>query len=168
MLGLNKSLCPRDYIFYHTDYDEERDFHGGSALLLRQDVAHTKIALQTNLQAVAVQMFSKRKYTICSIYLPPSNNLNHNLIQELNNLIDQLPRPFLLLGDLNGRHPMWGDTLSNPRGNIIHSLIEDRELAIINTGEPTHFHVQTGTFSVIDLSLCSPECFFGLLLESHG
>ena len=54
---------------------------------------------------------------------------------------------------------MWGDTTSNPRGNIIYSLIEDRELAIINTGEPTHFHVQTGTFSAIDLSVCSPDCF---------
>ena len=91
MLGLNKTLCPPDYVFYHIDYDEERNNHGGSALLLRRDVAHINISLQTNLQAIAVQMFSKRKYTICSIYLPPSSNLNHNLVQDLNNLIDQLP-----------------------------------------------------------------------------
>ena len=106
MLGLNKTLCPRDYVFYHIDYDEERNNNGGSALLLRRDVAHMKIALQTNLQAIAVQIFTKRKYTICSIYLPPSNDLNPNLVQDLSNLIDQLLRPFLLLGDFNGRHPM--------------------------------------------------------------
>ena len=91
MLGLNKTLCPRDYVSYNSDNDEERDHHGGSALLFRCDVPHRKIVLQTNLQAVAVQMFSKRNYTICSLYLPPSNNLNHNLIQELNNLTEQLP-----------------------------------------------------------------------------
>ena len=60
MLGL-KSLCPRDYILYHSDYDEERDNHGGSALLFRRDVPHRKMPLQTNLQAVAVQMFTKKK-----------------------------------------------------------------------------------------------------------
>ena len=54
---------------------------------------------------------------------------------------------------------MWGDTVSNSRGNVIYPFIEDQELAIINTGEPTHFHVQTGTFSAIDLSICSPDCF---------
>ena len=53
MLG-RKVLCPRDYLFYHTEYDEERDYHGGSSLLVRRDVPHMKIPLQTELQAVAV------------------------------------------------------------------------------------------------------------------
>ena len=78
---------------------------------------------------------------------------------DLDNVIRQLPRPFLLLGDFNGRHPMWGDTVSNTRGNIIYPFIEDQELAVLNTGDPTHFHIQTETFSVIDLSLSSPDCF---------
>ena len=97
MLGLDNTLCPRDYVSYHIDYDEERNNHGGSALLLRRDVAHKKIVLQTNLQAIAVQMYSKRKYAICSLYLPPSSDLNCNLVQELNSITDQLPRPLLLL-----------------------------------------------------------------------
>ena len=120
MLG-RKILFPKGYVFYHTDYNVERDFHGGSALLLRRDVPHMKLPLQTELQAVAVQIFSKRKYTVCSIYLPPSYDVNCNLVQNLNYLVNQLPRPYLLLGDFNGRHPMWGDILSNSRGNTVFS-----------------------------------------------
>ena len=159
MLGQNNTLCPREYLSYHIDYDEERDSHGGSCLMIRRDITHSKIPLQTDLQAVAVQLCLKRKYTICSIYIPPCNGINNVLVQNLDNLIRQLPRPFLLLGDFNGRHPLWGDTVSNVRGNIIFPFIEDQELAILNTGDPTHFHVQTETFSSIDLSLSSPDCF---------
>ena len=54
---------------------------------------------------------------------------------------------------------MWGDVVSNARGNLLDSFIEDEELAVLNTGEPTHFHIQTGTFSAIDISLCSPDCY---------
>ena len=78
MLG-HKVLCPKDYIFYHTDFDEERENHGGSAVLIRRDLPHTKISLQTELEAVAVQIYTKRKYTLCSIYVPPSNRMNVNL-----------------------------------------------------------------------------------------
>ena len=67
MLGQNK-LCPREYSFYHNK-PEVNHRHGGSALLLRKDVVHAKIPLQTDLQAVAVKIFAKRNYTICSICL---------------------------------------------------------------------------------------------------
>ena len=164
MLG-QKHLCPRQYLSYYTDYDADRGHHGGCALFLRSDVAHLQIPLQTELQVIAVQMHTQRKYTICSLYLPPANNLDQDLKQKLVNLLDQLPRPFILLGDFNGRHPMWGDVISNARGNLIDSFIEEEELAILNTGKPTHFHVQTGTFSAIDISLCSPNCYLDFSWE---
>ena len=42
---------------------------------------------------------------------------------------------------------------------MIASLIEHEDISILNTGEPTHFQVQTGTFSMIDLSICSSNCY---------
>ena len=91
MMGQNKTLCPRDYVSYHIDYNEERGSHGGSCVLVRQDIAHVKIPLQTGLQAIAVQLCLKRKYTICSIYIPPCSRLNHNLVQGVDDVIRQLP-----------------------------------------------------------------------------
>ena len=72
MLGQNK-LCPIEYIFYQNEHQADEGRHGGSGLLIRRDIVHAKIPLQTNLQAVVVQVFTKKKYSICSIYLPPGN-----------------------------------------------------------------------------------------------
>ena len=72
MVGNTTHLCPKDYVCYCTDYDPVRGSHGGCALLVRYDVAHSSFTLQTALQAVAIQLHLKKKYTIVSLYLPPS------------------------------------------------------------------------------------------------
>ncbi len=71
------------------------------------------------------------------------------------NLVRDVSAPCLVLGDFNGLHPLWGHCITNPRGVLLASLVEDEELGIVNSGEITHFHSQTGVFAVIDLSLCS-------------
>ncbi|KJV98875.1 hypothetical protein RAMDARK_1872 [Rickettsia amblyommatis str. Darkwater] len=35
-------------------------------------------------------------------------------LQELQGLVGQLPQPFLILGDFNAHHPMWGSTRQTP------------------------------------------------------
>ena len=68
--------------------------------MVKSSVPHSQFDLNTNLQAVAVHVIlSKKKVTICSIYLPPSDTLSKN---SLLNLTDQLPHPFILVGDFNG------------------------------------------------------------------
>ena len=46
------------------------------------------------------------------------------------------------------------------------------DIALLNTGEPTHFHTQTSSLSAIDLSFCSPVLFpdltWQVLEEPHG
>ena len=162
MMGNSRVPCPREYFSYHTEYDRERGSHGGCGMFIRGDIAHTPITLQTPLQAVAVQLNLDRLYTVCSLYLPPNERISEN---NLSNLCQQLPQPFLLLGDMNGRHYMWGDSTANSRGDLLLSLIERDSLGILNTGEPTHFHIQTGTLSMIDLSVCSPNCLLDFSWE---
>ena len=60
---------------------------------------------------------------------------------------------------------MWGDVISNQRGNMIADYIAKEDISVLNTGEPTHFHVQTGTFSRIDLSISSSDCYLDFLWE---
>ena len=120
MVGINKAPCPRDYSLFHTEYNAERGSHGGSALLIRNDIPHSHIDLHTSFQAVAVQVNLNRCYTICSLYLPPSEYIS---ARELSTLFQQLPQPFLVLGDVNGRHYMWGDTVTNRRGDILFFLL---------------------------------------------
>ena len=151
----NHTPCPREYASYRTTYDPDVGSHGGCIIYVRQDVPCIPVNIASNLQVVAVQIDLGRRYTLCSIYLPPNEAVAY---EDLTNLLEQLPRPFLLLGDVNGRHPLWGDTVSNTKGNLFNSLIENEDIGIFNTGEPTHYHIQTGTLSCIDLSLGSSNC----------
>ena len=56
MIGDSEPPCPRDYVHYHSDYEPARGRHGGCAIFVRYDIAHMHVNLQTNLQAVAVQL----------------------------------------------------------------------------------------------------------------
>ena len=143
--------CPKEYLAYHSPLDQNAGSHGGALIYMRHDIPHNQLQLQSPLQAVAVQIFLQRKYTICSLYLPPAQVFPTD---DFKALISQLPKPFLIMGDMNGRNPLWGDLINNQRGNHLCSIIESENLSVLNTGEPTHFHVQTGTLSAIDLSLC--------------
>nr|XP_042909604.1 uncharacterized protein LOC122271659 [Parasteatoda tepidariorum] len=113
-----------------------------------------KIILNTPLQAVAVQLSIHCLLTVCCIYLPPRDIV---LQADLDDLITQLPQPFITLGDFNGPNPIWGSSDLNNRGQLIEKLIDDHLLSLINTGENTYFHAPSQSFHVIDLAICSPS-----------
>ena len=169
MVGENRNLCPREYTIYHSKKDHGTDYHGGSALLIRNDTAHSPVMLNTPLEAVAIQIKLDRVYTVCSLYLSPNDILP---CDSLTDLYNQLPKPLLLLGDVNGRHHFWGEAITNTRGRTFLAWIESLDLTILNKGDPTHFHVQTGSFSCIDLSMTSPDAFMDfdwrVLDDLHG
>ena len=126
----------------------------GLVTLIRNDVPHREIDIQTNLQATAFRIMLSRQYTICNIYLSPSIPINLN---EITNLISQLTPPVIICGDFNSRHQIWDSacTQHNARSQAIESLLLSTSLTVLNNGNATHFHMQTGSTSAIDLSLCS-------------
>ena len=52
---------------------------------------------------------------ICSVYIPPSFPLYS---QHLDNLLQQLPSPYILLGDFNGHNILWGGQNNDSRVNL--------------------------------------------------
>ncbi len=74
-------------------------------------------------------------------------------VDDLVNLINQLPTPFLVVGDVNAHSPLWGSSRTCRRGAILESVIDTMNLAILNTGEPTHFAVATNSSTAIDVAL---------------
>ena len=75
---------------------------GGSSIVINNSVPQSLISLNTNLQAVAVKVTLHRTIHVCSIYLPPGDRFN---IAELEHLIAQLPKPFIVMGDFNRHRP---------------------------------------------------------------
>ena len=139
----------------------------GTAILIHKTVRHDLIQLNTNLQAVAVRLHLEKTVTVCSLYLPHIPVTKQNLA----NLIQQLPAPFLLLGDMNAKSPLWGGDLTDVRGRIFEDLLRDLNVSILNDHTPTHYHVQTDSSSVIDLSICSsdilPELKYSVVNDLH-
>ena len=71
----------------------------------------------------------------------------------------RLPKPFMLLGDFNGHHTMWGCRDINPRGRIIEDFLSEENLCIFNDDTTTYLHPASGSASAIDLSLCDPDLY---------
>ena len=125
----------------------------GIITLIKQNIPYYPIAIDTPLEAIAFRINLTRELTICNIYITPTEEFT---TEQLHNLLQQLPPPFLLVGDFNARSEVWGDSLTNQHGRKIENLLLTSDIIIMNTGLPTHIHLQTGTESCIDLSICSP------------
>ena len=110
---------------------------GGVTLYSNKSVLFSEIKLDTDLQAVAVRVLAKKTVTVCNVYLPPSLDINFS---ELEHLIQQLPAPFVLVGDLNAHSPLWGDVRQDSRGQMVEKLLNDYNLCLLNTGELTYRH----------------------------
>ena len=102
---------PSGYSIIHQPSDPDDGHTRGVAILVNKNVHHEVINLNTNLQALAVRITIHKTYTICTLYLPHQNVRK----QDIQNLINQLPQPFLLLGDMNAHSPTWGSSSENER-----------------------------------------------------
>ena len=104
----------RGYSCHRIDRLIANQASGGVATFVREDVFCQEVNLNTQLEAVAVQIPLPGMTTICNVYLPPGALIDSADIEDL---IAQLPPPFILLGDFNAHHPLWGDPNSDARGH---------------------------------------------------
>lgn len=126
---------------------------GGVAIYTKNNIPVRQLQLTTNLQAVAIHLDFPFKLVICNLYLPDFNWSKN----DVQNLIRQLPTPFLMLGDFNAHNPLWGSNHKDIRGRILDEILNELDLVLLNTGEMTYFNARSNSFSAIDLTFCSPQ-----------
>ena len=126
---LQETKLPKDADFHIRGYksflknlETEGNAHGGVGIWVKNNKPAHQIPLNTNLQAVAVSLMMGKRVTICSLYLPPGEIIPR---QAIENLVNQLPKPFMLVGDFNAHSPLWFDRRECARGKIIQKIIED-------------------------------------------
>ena len=95
---------------------------------------------------MVVKVTAHKTITLCSVYLPPHNNFHFNP-KDLQNVIDQLPSPFILMGDFNGHHTLWGYEDVNNRGQQLEDLILKNDLKLLNDKSHTYFHSARDTIT---------------------
>ena len=153
MLGSRHPKPPSGYTLL-TDMDAATSPGHGLGILVHTSIPFIQINVMTPLNTLIARIqIDDQMVTVCNLYISPSQRLT---IEQINNLITQLPTPFLILGDINAKHNLWGDQQIYPRGRIFENTILNNNITIMNTGSSTHFHCQTGTFHSVDISLCSP------------
>ena len=137
-------------------YQKNRTAHGGGvALMIHKDVSHSLLNIATNLEAVAATIhYNNQNITVCSVYLPTDNPFPEN---DFKNLIASLPQPFLILGDTNTKHPMWGAPSSDIRGMKLAQILNDKSLHVLNSGHPTFHTPHNNYFAHLDTSICTPD-----------
>ena len=108
--------------------------HGSAAIIVKKSLRHSVINLNSTLQAVAIRVILDREVTVCSLYLPPNDPF---LLSDIQNLIDELPTPFLILGDFNAHNPLWGSDKLSPKGQMIEDLINCNAVNLFNDSSMT-------------------------------
>ena len=141
------------YNYVHTDCLRPS---GGASVFVKSSFPQRKIDLQTELQATAVSVTLDKDITICSVYIPPSFSLNS---QHLDSLLQQLPSPYIILGDFNGHNILWGGKNNDSRGELIENFLTKNDICIMNDKSYTYLSTSAKSFSSIDLSFCHPSLF---------
>ena len=155
-LKRDDTITLKGFNVYNHIHSECQRSSGGTSIFVKSSCPQRHIDLSTELQAAAVSVTLDKEITICSVYIPPSFSLTS---EHLNSLIQQLPTPYLLLGDFNGHNILWGSKENNSRGELIENIITNNDICLMNDKSCTYMHYPTGSFSSIDLSLCHPSIF---------
>ena len=152
----NYSLQPYGYSLY-CDNVNDKPRKGGVALYISNNLLHHQVTFTPKLNYVSAQVkIAQQDITVVSLYISPSVNFPK---EELDQLIAELPRPYIIMGDFNAQHTAWGCASNTTRGTELHDIINKHDTIFINDTTPTRHCVRNNevTFSVIDLTLASPQ-----------
>ena len=98
--------------------------------------------------ALEVYLIQKGKRTVCSTYLPPTDQGTE---EDMKELMEQLPAPMILLGDFN----VWGSEKMSTRGRMIEKILNRYNLLCINNKEETYYRAFDGCKWTIKLTIAS-------------
>ncbi|CAB3224503.1 unnamed protein product [Arctia plantaginis] len=89
---------------------------------------------------------------ILCVYSPPSIRFDS---AKLKYLIDNIPKPCIVMGDFNAHNVAFGCHSDNNRGRCLYNIIDEFDLCILNDGSPTTVPYPNRQASAIDLALVS-------------
>ena len=148
-----------NYSYIDERVENDGNAQGGVGFYIHNDVVHHRIKLNTKFQAIAIHAFLHKRITICNIYINPQQGYSKT---DLEHLIKQLPKPFILTGDFNSHHTLWYDhwTRPNNRAYTLEEFILENNLNILDEDEHTYEEIRNdGTLYMahIDLTIITPD-----------
>ena len=101
-----------------------------------------------------MRVSARKTLTVCNVYLPLSQDVDFS---ELERSVPHFPAPFVLIGDFNAHSSFGADVRQNSSGQMVETLLNDYNLCLLNTGEPTYRHYSYHSFFVPDIRICDPS-----------
>ncbi|GFU73458.1 putative RNA-directed DNA polymerase from transposon X-element [Trichonephila clavipes] len=108
----------RGYNCVRRDVDGDASPTGGVRLFPSYLYPSNVVTLHSSLQAVALRIHIHSLVIVCCVYLPTNDVVPQ---VDLNQLVSQLPAPFILLGDFNGQSPLWSMMIQTLAGDRLYS-----------------------------------------------
>lgn len=129
---------------YQCYYKNRTANGGGVAIYIKSSLDAKEMNIKSTYETVALEI---GEILIIAVYNPKVGGIKDNEIMQL---INSHPRS-IIIGDLNARHPLWGDTKSNANGRALAKISNRNELEVIAPDEPTCYLKKTS--SIIDLAV---------------
>lgn len=134
--------------------DRLNNVGGGVAILVSNSLKYKRISnlltCKDSIEACAIKIFlADSLLTVVSCYRPPNNSVNEASWMRF---LNQFDGKFIIAGDFNAHHPLWGDRTRCDEGKKLFNAIERSEVELLNQGQNTYYSRQYGTESAIDLA----------------
>ena len=150
---------------YNHLYKNGQRASGGISILIRKDIPLKQININSELQVIAVKTTLHKPVNICSIYIPPHDPIKD---KKLDKLIEQIPKPHILVGDLNSHNTILGGGLEiNKKRTDLEKVINSNNLCILNNKSPTYLNPSTSSYSDIDITLSDLSSYMDYTWKVH-
>ena len=150
------------------------------SLHLSKAIYLSLIDMNSPLQTIVVKVTLHTAFAFCNLCIPPSTTLH---LRDLAHIETQLPNAFVIVGDFNSHNYLWGGNKNDAKDKVIETFMTINNICLFNDDTPTYLHPATGSFTSVDLTMCSPSLFmdftwrvgedlhgsdhFPIILESH-
>lgn len=108
------------YTHYFFNLPQNTSSKQGIAVLVRKDIPHKQIPVQSAISTIAIEINLGFKFTVLCIYIPPQQTFS---LKDLQEIVYAFNTSLLITGDLNAWSPLWGSVETNHRGRTIEDLI---------------------------------------------
>jgi hypothetical protein len=134
----NKIFSVPGYTTYVTNHPDGTA-HAGTAILIKSNITHSILPQHQSdcLQSTNISIIMNHiPVTIASVYPQPIKKLTY---QEFSTLIESFTNTYIMGGDFNAKHPLWGSITTNNRGRTLHKIIIDKKIKWISPLSPTYW-----------------------------
>lgn len=125
---------------------------GGVTTYVSSDYHSEELLINSEYEVVCVVTNLPQNIAIVNIYNTNTQTLTSDGLQDI---LDQIPHPCIILTDLNAHNVLWGSQSTDRRGKQVETFLNNNNLILLNTGAGTRYNSYTGELSSIDLTFCS-------------